>query len=63
MIGDLIKKKDLMVGNTIMNRSICFGSTATISYAQIQQRHPQAEDFGLDINSALTVSNSQKIQT
>jgi hypothetical protein len=36
LIGDLIKKKDLMVGNKIMNRYIGFRSTIAISYAQIQ---------------------------
>jgi hypothetical protein len=36
LIGDLIKKKNPMVGNKIMNRCIAFGSTAAISYTQIQ---------------------------
>jgi hypothetical protein len=36
LIRDLIKKKDLTVGNKIMNRCIGFRSTAAISYAQIQ---------------------------
>jgi hypothetical protein len=36
LIRDLIKKKDLVVGNKIMIRCIGFRSTAAISYAQIQ---------------------------
>jgi hypothetical protein len=37
LLGDLIKKKkDMTVGNKIMKKCIGFGSTAVISYAQIQ---------------------------
>jgi hypothetical protein len=36
LIGDLIKKTDLTVGNKIMNRCIGFKSTVAISYTQIQ---------------------------
>jgi hypothetical protein len=45
-----------------MNRCIGFRSTVVISYAQIQYQHLQAADSGIDANSALTVSTSQKIQ-
>jgi hypothetical protein len=38
-----------------MNRRI---STAVSSCAQIQQQHLQTEDSGIDVNYALTMSNS-----
>jgi hypothetical protein len=52
----------MIVGNKIMNRCIGLRSTAAISYTQIQYQHLQAADSGIDANSALTVSTSQKIQ-
>jgi hypothetical protein len=33
---DSIKKKDMTIGNKIMNKCIGFRSTAVISYTQIQ---------------------------
>jgi hypothetical protein len=35
LIGSLINKKDLMIGNKIMNRRIDYGSTVVSSYLQI----------------------------
>jgi hypothetical protein len=52
----------MVVGTKIMNGHIDSRSIAVSSYAPMQQQHLQTENSGSDINSALTVSISQKIQ-
>jgi hypothetical protein len=51
-----------MIDNKIMNRHIDFGSTTMSSYVPTQQQHIQTENSGIDANSALTMSNSHKIE-
>jgi hypothetical protein len=63
LIGNLINKKYLMVGNKIINRCIDSGSSTASSYTHIQQQHLRTRDSGTDVTSALTVSSSHKIST
>jgi hypothetical protein len=50
-----------MVGTKIMNRRIESRSTAGSSYAQTQRQRIQLETSVMEVNSALSVSSSNKI--